>query len=69
MFNIFKKRNSNINNSAYGGFVISKNVTKNGKKLGIVIVKKIVFLNLMDGLFIQLMMTMNMLIIQVILKL
>lgn len=33
MFNIFKKRNPDINNSAYGGFVISKNVTKNGKKI------------------------------------
>lgn len=33
MFNIFKKSNPNINNSAYGGFVISKNVTKNGKKI------------------------------------
>lgn len=33
MFNIFKKNNLNINNSAYGGFLISKNVIKNGKKI------------------------------------
>lgn len=37
MFNIFNKKriinNLNINDSAYGGFLISKNITRNGKKI------------------------------------